>query len=318
MLNKFLEKFKKCSFSGRAKETISKMTDFSVKVDRENMTVAVLACFSCYIEPKELFLIENEIKKGYGLNGAFIYPKYDVEFEESHMNGVIETLKQRSQLEYGFFDDSTFHYDRDLGEFKIMLRKYVTSYVVETNGAVEFIESCVRDRFGVNINVIIDYEDFVPNDYVSTRENELAEAIKNTKFEIIQKEEEKDPPRSSLFESKQEDADYFELGDKRYVTLGKMTLDITEPEPIYGERRNWNFTPISLLKKDTGVCVAGKLFLVESKENYEGEKITFTLYITDNEASVSGRFTCKKSEAPKLKPPMYVMLAGKAEHRRIY
>ena len=317
MLNEFLAKFKKCRFSEKAKETISKMTEFSVMVDRENVSVAVKADFSCYVEPKLIFALEDEIKKAYSLNEALIYPRYDVEFCEKHMDGVIETLKHRSKLEYGFFDGATYRYDPDLGEFKIQLRRFVTSYVVETNGAVTFIEQCVSECFGVKINVIIDYEEFETFEYFSAREEELAESIRNTKFEVAQ-ETEKEPPRSSLFVSETEDAEYFERGEKRYVTLGKMTLDITNPEPVYGERRNWNFTPISLLKNDTGVCVAGKLFLVESKENYEGEKITYTIYITDNDASVSGRFTCKKSEAPKLKPPMYVMVAGKAEHRRVY
>lgn len=317
MLNEFSAKFKKTSFSARAKDAISKFDSFSVKVDREKVSVAIMAELSCYVKPSELFVIEDEIKKSYALNSVRIFPHYNIEFKSEYMDGVIETLKNVSQLDYGFFDQSVYTYDEATGVFVIKLRANITSDIPEANGAELFIMQCVRDQFGVSLIIKFDYDEIDPSEYVNERENALAESIRETKFEIAQ-EKETEPPRASFGNEVVDDAEYFERNGKRLVRLGKMTLDITEPDAIFGERRNWNFTPISLLKVDTGVCVAGKMFLVESKENYEGEKITYTIYITDNSASVSGRFTCKKSEAPKLKAPMYVMVSGKAEHRRIF
>lgn len=317
MLNEFLAKFKKASFTNKAKDTISKFDSFSVMVDRERVSIAVKAELSCYVDPRQLFGIEEEIKKSYALNAVNIYPRYNIEFDASYMNGVVETLKHISQLAYGFFDDAVYIYEKEISTVIIKLRKNITSDIPEASGAELFIMQCVRDQFGISINVKFEYEEIDLAEYRNDRETALAESIRETKFEIEQ-ETEKVPPRASFFNEEVDDAEYSEDEGKRLVKVGKMTLDITSPEPIYGERRNWNFTPIMHIKNDTGVCVAGKLFLVESKENYEGEKMTFTIYITDNSASVSGRFTCKKSEAPKLKPPMYVMVAGKAEHRRVF
>ena len=317
MLNEFLQKFKKASFSQKAKDTISKFDTFSVLVDREKKTVAVKAGLSCYVKPADIFRVEQEIKNAYEVSSVIIYPSFDIAFEPKYMEGIIETLKNRSDIDYGFFDNCSFFYNEAISEFRIKLRPNITSDIPEANGAKQFIEDCVREQFGLSLTVYFDYEAFDIQSYRNDRETLLAESIRETKFEIA-KETEKEAPRSSFFNEEVDDAEYSEEDGKRLVTLGKMTLDITAPEAIYGERRNWNFTPISHLKCDTGVCIAGKLFLVESKENYEGEKMTFTVYITDNTASVSGRFTCKKSEAPKLKPPMYVMVAGKVEHRRFF
>ncbi len=317
MLNEFLAKFKKASFSQKSKDTISKFDSFSVLVDRDRMTIAVKTELSCYVKPTLFFTVEDEIKKAYAVNAVNIYPHYNIEFEAAYMDGIIETLKHISKLDYGFFDQCSYNYIKESGIFTIKLRRNITADIPEANGAEQFITQCVLDQFGIKLSVSFEYERIDLFNYRNERETQLAESIRETKFEIAQ-ETEKEPPRASFFNEEVEDAEYSEEDGKRIVKLGKMTLDITTPEPIYGERRNWNFTPISHIKCDTGVCVAGRLFLVESKENYEGEKMTFTIYITDNSASISGRFTCKKSEAPKLKPPMYVMVAGKAEHRRIF
>ena len=317
MLNEFLNKFKKASFNDKMKETISKFDSFSVMVDRERVSIAVKAELSSYVKPSKLFELEAEIKKAYSLNSATVYPHYNVEFEASHMDGIIETLKQVSKLDYGFFDGSTYHYDKSTGVFVIKLRKNITSAIPEANGAELFIMQCVRDQFGVQIILKFEYEEIDIFEYRSDRESALAQSIREQKFEIA-KEIPKDAPRASFDEAKDEEAYDFEKDGKYLVTVGKMTLDITSPEPIYGERRNWSFTPISQVKNDSAVCIAGKLFLVETKENYENEKITYTVYITDNSASVMGRFSCLKKEAPKIKAPMYVTVAGKAEKRRIF
>ena len=86
-----------------------------------------------------------------------------------------------------------------------------------------------------------------------------------------------------------------------------------------GERKSWALTPITRIEAGSTVCVGGKLFLTESKDNYEGDKITYTLYLTDLEGSITASFSCPKSEAPKLpKAPAYIIVYGRADHRRIF
>ncbi len=318
MLNEFLNKFKKASFSQKAKDAISCCTAFSVKVDRERVCIAVTAEFSSYVEPAMIFEIESEIKKAYNLNSASLYPKYAVPFEEKHMDGVIETLKNVSKLNYGFFDRSTYSYDKTNGVFVIKLRQYISADIPETNGAQNFIKQCVSEQFGIDLDIRFESEEFDILSYHNEREDRLLESLRSQKFEI-QKETEKTAPRASFRNEAVGDARYFESGEKRLVRVGNITLDITSPEPIMGDRKSWNLVPISNIKNGTTVAVGGRLFSVESKDNYEGDKVTYTLYLTDLAASVTARFTCPKSEAPKLpKAPAYVMISGKAEHRKIF
>ncbi len=318
MLNEFLNKFKKASFTSKMKDVISKFDSFSVKIDRERLSVAVVTELSCYVEPTLLFDIADEIKKSYNLNSVDIYPHYNsVEFNESYMSGVIETLKRTSSLDYPFFNGAAYSFDSDHGVLTIRLRPNVTSDIPETNGADNFITQCVLEQFGCKITVIFECDAIDIAQYHNPREDELIKSILEQKVEIAQ-EKPKETPRASFVQTEVGDADYFESGEKRLVRVGNMTLDVTSPESVLGDRKSWNLTPIANIKNGTSVCVGGKLFMVESKENYEGDKITFTLYITDLAASVTARLSCPKNEAPKLKAPCYVLIAGKAEHRKIF
>ncbi len=321
MLNEFLNKFKKASFSSKEKDTISKFDSFNVKIDREKLSVAVMAELSSYVKPSALFALEDIIKKAYNLNYVNIYPHYNgVAFDEEYMPGIIETLQRYSKLDYGFFGGSTFNYNKTTGVFTIKLRKYITSAIPEANGAETFLMQCIRDQFGIGLTVKFDYDDFDIAEYKSEYEEELKKSILEQMRNVEQEAEkaEKEPPRAAFTETEVEDTEYFESGEKLYAHVGNMTLDITSPQALYGERKNWNLIPMSYIKNGTTVCVGGRLFQVESKENYENEAITYTLYITDNSASVTVRFSCSKKEAPKLKPPCYLLVSGKAEHRRVF
>ncbi len=318
MLEQFLNKFKKSFFSQSLKDVIAKMDSFSVKIDRDTLSVAIMAEFSCYVQPAFIFDIEDEIKKSYSLNLVTMYPRYhSVEFNETYMTGIIETLRRASKLDYAFFNGATYFYDKTEQVITVKLRQYLTSDILETNGADNFITQCVLEQFGVKISVVFDYDIISPADYHNDREDDLIKSIKEQKF-VIAQEQPKEAPRASFANAEVGDAEYYESGEKRLVRVGNMTLDITEPKSILGERKSWNLTPISNLKNGTSACVGGKLFLVESKENYEGDKITFTLYITDLAASITARFSCPKKDAPKLKAPCYVIVAGKVEHKKTF
>ncbi len=320
MLNEFISKFKKCYFSQQQKDIIAKLDSFSVKVDRASQGVVVTAEFSSYVRPSALFEIEKEIKKAYNLNFASIYPRYSVKFSAEHMDGVIETLRHVSKLDYAFFNNATYTYNDFENKLIIGFPPFITSAIPEANGAELFITQCIREQFGITVKILFECQDFSPADYQNDREIALSESIK-LQSQAIAKElnEEKAPPRASFSNQEIGDAEYTESGEKLHVKVGNLTLDITDPKPLMGDRKGWNLTPISNIKHGTTVCVGGKLFLTESKDNYEGNKITYTLYITDLAASVTARFTCPKNEAPKLpKPPAYVLISGKAEHRKIF
>ncbi len=321
MLNEFLTKFKKASFSQKEKDTISNFDSFTVKIEREKLYVAIMAELSCYVNPQELFAIEETIKKAYSLNYVYIFPHYQsLSFNEKYMEGIVELLQRHSQLDYGFFNDATYSYDEKSGVVTVKFREFVSSCVPETNGAELFIMQCVRDQFDTDVKVKFEEEEFDLSDYHNVEEEELKKSILE-QMKSIESETEKQsatPPRASINEVEVKETEYFEEDEKLLVHVGNMTLDITSPKELYGERKNWNLIPISSVKAGTTVCVGGRLFMVESKDNYEGNSITFTLYLTDNSASVTAKFTCDKKEAPKLKAPCYILVSGKADYKRSF
>ncbi len=325
MINEFLKKFNKADFSSTLVAELSALSDFGLKVDKQNQRIAVRMSFDCYVAPEVLFETESVIKSAYQLNGVRIFPHFSgVEFGMSHMDGVIDTLKHVSDLDYGFFDDCSYSYDKNNGYFDITLRDRVDSMLPGANGAETFIEQCVKAQFGTTIYVKLHSGDIDVPGYVPAGIDDLREKV----LEQVAKEEKKKTVApasganvsSSLFETNSSDrSEYFEENEKRFVRVGGITLDISEPKPIMGKRKSWGLTPISQLKNDTRVCVGGKLFSVESKENYDGDRISYVIYITDNNASVSAKFSCKKDETPDLpKPPAYVLVAGHVEHKKVF
>ncbi|MBO4453092.1 MAG: PolC-type DNA polymerase III [Clostridia bacterium] len=319
MTEEFKNKFKKASFGSSQNDAISHITAFSVSVDRENKRVAVEAEFDAYIRPTELFSIEATIKKAYDLNRVDIFPKYPgVTFDDVHMNGVIETLKHISQLDYGYFDGSSYTYDKDTGKFVIRLRKGICVDYLETNGAELFIMQCVRNQFGANITVTLEGDEVIPAEYFNEREDALSKSIKEQKAAIAE-EKPVGPLRCSVNDNDSTPTEYSESDGKRLVRVGGMTLDITDPKNVFGVRKSWDLTAVSSLADGQSVCVGGRLFSIESKDNYEGDKINYTMYLTDFSGSVTARYSCPKSDAPKMpKAPAYVLIYGRAEHRSVF
>lgn len=321
MIDEFVKKFKKADFSPLLKEGLSGVSDFSLKVDKQSQRVAVKMSFDSYVEPTVLFETEALIKDAYQLNSVRIFPHFEgVEFCTEYMPDVIETLKHVSDLDYGFFDGCSFFYDKNSGCFDITLRDRIDSSLPEANGAEGFIEECVFAQFGTRLKVNLISGEVDVSGYAPAGLDDLKSKFLE-KLAATEKEKRSIPASSvspSLFETSSSDkADYFEEGEKRLVRVGGLTLDVTEPKPLMGKRKSWGVTPISQLKNDTRVCVGGKLFSVESKENYDGDKISFTIYLTDNHASVSAKFSCKKDEVPSLpKPPAYLLVAGHVEHKK--
>ena len=325
MIDAFIKKFNKAKFSESMKKTLENMASFSLKVDKVNERIAIEADFDAYVDPLDFTEIENEIKTSYAISCVRFFPHYrGVEFRESYMDSVIEMLKRNSDINSGFFDNSVYCYRKDERVFDIKLRHMIDADLTVASGAEKFIEDCILDQFGIKLKVNLIGEEIDASEYVPDGIEDLSKKV----IENMQKvqSERRDSSFSegdlspSLFNTYETDkAEYFEQDGRKLVKSGNITLDITDPQPIMGKRKKWSLTPISHLKSDEAACIGGRLFLVESKENYDGDKITYTLYVTDNNASVTVRFTAPKDDAPSIpKAPAYILVSGHVDHRKIF
>ncbi|MBR4799920.1 MAG: PolC-type DNA polymerase III, partial [Clostridia bacterium] len=320
MLEEFLQKFKKAVFTDKQKKTISAFTDYTLSTDRVNKRIAVKVVSHAYIPPKELFSIEDTVKRAYGVNSAEFFPVYEgVEFSDAYIPGVIETLKRTSKLDYGFFDGCGYSYDKASSRCVITLRPYISADYLELAGAKNFIVQCVRAQFGLEIDLCIEEttEDF--SGYFNDRQSNIDETIRQGLSEVAAEQEKAKPSSSINGASAAEEAVYSESEGEKTVRVGQITLDLSDIKPVFGTRKSWELTPIANIKDGESFCIGGKMFLVESKENYEGDKVVYTVYITDFSASVTARFSFPKDDAPQIPDaPAYVLLAGRAEHRTTY
>ena len=73
----------------------------------------------------------EEIKKAYNLNFASIYPHYDIKFSAEYMEGVVETLRHVSKLDYAFFNNATYTYNDFENKLVITFPPFITSAIPE-------------------------------------------------------------------------------------------------------------------------------------------------------------------------------------------
>lgn len=85
--------------------------------------------------------------------------------------------------------------------------------------------------------------------------------------------------------------------EEGYAISGNMKFDISDPEPLYGNIKNFDIIPIRNLNAECrGVTILGKVFYLEKKLLKSGEKYLLIFYITDNDASMICKTIYNKDE----------------------
>ena len=320
ILEQFKKKFARALLTKDDEDVVRRMTEFSVKVDKENKKVEIHASFAKVEQPRLLFALEDLLRTSYGLNEVRIFPKYPAEtFTPECVKGLISLLKRvtGSGVSYGFFEDCVLHYQPERGVLEISLRRQVSPAFVTHSGAAVFLTECIRHQFGLDIGVFITGDEVNPATYEApgvaamrkAAREEAKEEVLSVRGSILQES------KSMALEFFGPDAAIPEQTEDGKVILkvGNMTFDITEPKPVYGTLKNRSpLVPIKMLRKDTFVSFVGKLFSWEEKENYDKPKNSFKMFVTDGEASVMLRFQAEKGTSfPKA--PAYVLVEGKAQ-----
>ena len=96
MANKpFLELFSKYKPDAVSAKIVEAIRDYTVKVNKESRMVLIEACFDNIIHKKQLYKIEEGIKKDLDLNRVFIKPKYPNNlFSEAYLPELLFELQR--------------------------------------------------------------------------------------------------------------------------------------------------------------------------------------------------------------------------------
>lgn len=317
MKNEFAERFKRFQPSEEQNKVIEKITSFTLKIDKENR---IIHCFADFDEPvgfDALFSLGEGIKNAYLINECRIFPKFpEASFDIEYFPELVKYLNQYSETSFGrgFFQNCFPKYSADEKMIAVKLFDGAEPSLLYMSGVHTFLTEVVKSQFGIDVQ----FSFFA--DIGSSVESERTKAF-NAKAredyirykkeqEVREKEKEKEQVsenKSSAFAPIDGD-DFSKDGD--IVVSGRITFDISDPKPICGELKSRKLIPISKIEPQKRVAFCGKLFSVEEKENRDGDKINYRLYVTDLESSVMVRYTAPSDAPVKFKAPAFLLITG--------
>lgn len=319
VLETFKKKFPRAALTREQEALVGRMLSLSVKVNREDKQVELHCAFASPEELRGLFALEDLIRGAYQLSDVRIFPVYPAEsFSEACVPGLILLLRRRvgEGVSYGFFEGSTTAFDPVAMRLEIRLRERISSSLVEYSGAARFLEQCIAGQYGLQVTVCVTGEEIDPASYEAEGVGAMRQAAREEasaeQKQVSAASTDTDMALDPLPES---EAVVEQTADgKTLLRVGRMQMDITDPQVCYGTLKNRSaLIPIRQIRGDSFVAFAGKLFSWEEKENYEKEKNSFRMFITDGEASVMLRFQAEKgTKFPKA--PAYVIVEGTAKY----
>ncbi len=301
--------FKKVAptLTGKHKEIFDKATDVKVKIDREKRIAEVSVSLPCIFKKHDIYTLEGVIKEKYELRSIMILTHYPAElFSIDYMSEIFKEAARVGIVINGFFDK--YEIEQDGNKLNVMIPfSHGGITLLDLANTARVIEGIINSEFGLAYKVEIkqssdaeeQYAEFVAHqleklnsaaENIVTEHARLEEAAKKAESAVKVDDEKPVLPRvSSLFEGE----DSAERLENCKIKSGKIVFDISKPELEYGELFEIeNTTPLRAIK-GTGknVTILCEVFDIQEKESRKGDKMMFTVAVTDREASIYIRMT---------------------------
>lgn len=279
------------------------------RINRELMLVEADVLSNVILDKKTLYSLEEALRQCYKLRSVRIFPKYDSGlFSDAYMSEVLLEAGRRGVISRGFFNE----YNLSIAENKITIK------ISFTNGGIELLYSAktpdtisqiIFDEFGLKYDVEIlrdENSSFDFDAFISEKEKQYAEQINKACIEREQQqktidenaekeEEKKNLARVTALDEKE---NTFEDKGDGIIHVGDTDFDINGPEYIYGDRFDIEPVPMRTLDKpERQVVIVGDVFMSNSKENRNGDKIIFEFGLTDNDTSIFCKMVLETHES---------------------
>ncbi len=324
MKNEFLRKFNKYTPNSKESEALSCLVSMEISLDRQQRIINAALSFSEYIPMDTLLAMEQHIKEAYELSDMLIRPSFvGLGFSVKYAADLIKVYGRYDGfgVAKGHFSGCSFLFSE--GRLTIKLRNGLASSYLYRVKAEKFFEDCIAARFTNRVKVLFEGDEEYRFESVDAEE---LQARSNEFFKQIYEKEQQEAALKQAQEKKVEEAkanpkqasadgsivkESEAVGEDIYL-CGKLRFDISERSLLIGRPLNGAPIPIGLLQKEKKALVCGELFLVESRENRDGTKVNYTLYITDLVSSVIVR--CSDvigGELASLKKGAALMVEGK-------
>ncbi len=302
------------------------LTDMNILVDTKERKLHAALSFSRFVPEAVLWNMENSIKEVYQLNDVLINPKFiGISFGEEHCSDLITVFSRFDNrgVAKGFFDGCSFELDD--GKLTISLRAGLDPCYLYKVKADRFFENCIAARFINRVKVYFageaDYsfqsremDELEAKTAVLMREMEEKRAAEAEKAQSQERriEEAKANPKDASVDGGEVDTTAHAAETEGIYSCGRITFDLRDKVLVYGRTTAAEPVPIAALEKEKKNAFCGRLFLVETKDNRDGTKTNFRLYVTDLQSSVIVRVTDGiESELHSLKSGCCLMIEGR-------
>ncbi len=321
MSKTFLEKFSKYSPSDSEAEIISKIQDFSVKVDKEQRIISCDVTLPCYVPFSMLFSIEKSIEKAYELSKMYLHPTFlNTPFNLSYTEHIFIEMTRRNVMGNGFLSGAVLKKldGSDVSENNdtlcISLKNGGKSLLLE-NGCDKLLETIIFDMFGERKTIEfsgkceITYDELeamapIPEIHIPLSVKEKDDAAKQNAQGV----------KNSI--SNNEASVVFDE-ENAIVTSGNMTFDISEIENVLGKIKDINVIPIRNADLDSGAfTICGEVFSYQKKLTKKGDKCIVSFYVTDNDSSCVVKMFYsldKDEEYSKIKDGAHIIMKATAQ-----
>ncbi|MBE6591438.1 MAG: PolC-type DNA polymerase III [Ruminococcaceae bacterium] len=333
MAKTFTELFNKWTPDNDALRILSKLTDYTYKINKEERQMHIDMHFSSLISKQRLYTLERQLKDAYELKCLYIFPHYSAELlTNGYLDELVCELGRSTAFARGFFEGASMNIE----EKRIVVRmRPGMGELPEEAQCREMLRRICNNEFGVDKPFEFEYEKFDMDSYLVSHEfKQVWDAPPPEPKPVAMPES----GRGGFFRNREAaphvtapnslygEEPFIERsgeGDKR-IRVGHMSFDLDGAELIYGSAEDEAdfeiITPIGAVKDECkDICVVGSVFSLESKEIKNGEKIRVNIEITDKTASLA----IKKTEPAELisaiagmKPGFSVAVWGSCEYDR--
>ncbi|MEG1743345.1 MAG: PHP domain-containing protein, partial [Clostridia bacterium] len=318
MLQNFLDRFKRYKPTQKEIKTLGSLTDFSLKIDKENKAIFCEAYFDKFKEFSDLNTIEDNIAKAYEIKSFRFYPHYDGSiFCIDCLDSLVESLNKYyiSSIGKGFLNK--YRAKLDDKTIVITLDDGLEASLLYESGVDEFLHDAIKCQFELDISFKFIGEAIINAESETQRIFREKSQEAHIKFVSEQKYSRPETPEgcdNRALSPLNEDELYKKSNENpNIIKSGRITFDISEPKILFGNDRTYNIIPIREISESKRVSFVCKMFLLEEKESRDGEKNNYKMYVTDLDSSILTRFFVPTDEPIKLpSAPAYLLISGVA------
>lgn len=320
---KFLKQFARYTPNDEEVWLIETVDEYKLRVNREEKRIFCTFISKKLLDAELLVGMEHKIKKAYDLGEMRISINYPSElFAKLSTSNLIMHMQQHfGKIGNGFFDGAKGIFDEANGTYTINLSESRSADLLRGMRADTYLSKTVEDYFGLFVEFKLisgAKKEYVSDEYTAMRQN----TDNIIKASIKSGNESEEKVSFDSFEPIEGNIEVtVDENNENIITCGRMQFDITEPKLAYGkEPKSREIVPVrySIGEKKTAM-ICGQIFKKDKKESRDGEKITFTFFLTDDDASTMLKLTCAAADSAPLKgikEGNSVIVYGKSDYNK--